>query len=48
MEPHAAPGPLLELHADLGEALSGSSMPVEERGYKPHVTLARARHGDAA
>lgn len=41
LEPHAAPGQLLQLHADLGGALQRLDMPVEERAFKPHVTMAR-------
>ena len=41
MEPHAPPGQLVQLHATLGEALTRLEMPVEERAFKPHVTLAR-------
>lgn len=41
LEPHAAPGQLLKLHADLGGVLEGLGMPVDERSFKPHVTMAR-------
>lgn len=41
LEPNAAPGQLLQLHADLGSALQRLDMPVEERAFKPHVTMAR-------
>jgi 2'-5' RNA ligase len=41
LEPNAAPGQLVQLHSDLGDALQGLGMTVEERTFKPHVTLAR-------
>ncbi|RJG15219.1 RNA 2',3'-cyclic phosphodiesterase [Massilia cavernae] len=41
MEPLSAPEQLLRLHQDTGAALESLRMPVEERVYKPHVTLAR-------
>ena len=41
LEPNAAPGRLVQLHADLGGALRRLDMPVEERAFKPHVTMAR-------
>lgn len=41
LEPNAAPGQLLQLHADLGSALQQLDIPVEERAFKPHVTMAR-------
>ena len=41
LEPLAAPGQLVQLHADLGSALQRLDMPVEERPFKPHVTMAR-------
>jgi RNA 2',3'-cyclic 3'-phosphodiesterase len=41
LEPNAAPGQLVQLHADLGAALQRLDMPVEERAFKPHVTMAR-------
>lgn len=41
LEPHTAPGQLVQLHADLGAALQRLDMPVEERAFKPHVTMAR-------
>lgn len=41
LEPHAAPAQLLQLHADLGAALERLGMPVDERSFKPHVTMAR-------
>lgn len=41
LEPHAIPGQLVQLHADLGGALQRLEMPVEERAFRPHVTMAR-------
>lgn len=41
LEPHTTPGQLVQLHADLGGALQRLDMPVEERAFKPHVTMAR-------
>ena len=41
LEPLAAPEQLLRLHADLGGALVGLGMTVDERRFKPHVTMAR-------
>ena len=41
LEPHAAPARLLQLHADLGMALERLGVPVDERSFKPHVTMAR-------
>ena len=41
LEPLAAPEQLLRLHADLGGALAGLDMTVDERRFKPHVTMAR-------
>jgi 2'-5' RNA ligase len=41
LEPLAAPGQLVQLHADLGAALEGVGRTVDERSFKPHVTMAR-------
>ena len=41
LEPDAAPAALLELHAALAGVLRRLSLPVDERPYLPHVTLAR-------
>ncbi|MCB1966578.1 MAG: RNA 2',3'-cyclic phosphodiesterase [Candidatus Accumulibacter sp.] len=35
------PAALLQLHAQLGEALRALELPVEARRFRPHVTLAR-------
>ena len=39
--PHSMPGELSDLHARLGEALSGLGFELESRTFRPHVTLAR-------
>ena len=36
---------LRELHAALGRALTGLGLPVEQRAFRPHVTLARRAAG---
>jgi RNA 2',3'-cyclic 3'-phosphodiesterase len=41
----ADPGPLLDLQASLGEALQRLAFQVEERQFRPHVTLARRANG---
>ena len=41
----AVPGPLRTLHAALAHALSGLGLPVEQRPFRPHVTLARRAAG---
>ena len=40
------PPALLDLHRRLADALAGLDLPVEQRTYRPHVTLAR-NAGDA-
>ena len=35
--------PLLEAHRTLAEVLAGARLPVEERRFRPHLTLARVR-----
>lgn len=39
--PEAVPVELQRLHADLGQALQGLGLHVDERPYRPHLTLAR-------
>lgn len=39
--PDTAVPPLAQLHAALGEALQGLGLPVEQRPFRPHLTLAR-------
>jgi 2'-5' RNA ligase len=41
LEPHMAPDPLLQLHADLGQALVGLGLQPEARMFRPHVTMSR-------
>jgi 2'-5' RNA ligase len=38
--------PLLRAHRALAEALAGAGLPVEERTFRPHLTLARVRRGE--
>ena len=45
LEPGVVPPALLALHADLARALRALAMPVDERPYRPHVTLARRAKG---
>lgn len=45
LEPHAEPPALLQLHADLSNALVALGLTPEARPFRPHVTLARrAKH----
>lgn len=39
--PDGLPPALAALHAALGVALQGLGLPVEQRAFRPHVTLAR-------
>lgn len=41
LAPDVVPEPLLALHGALGEALERLGLPLEDRPYRPHVTLAR-------
>ena len=41
LEPVDTPRALLHLHAVLRERLEGLALPVEQRPFRPHVTLAR-------
>jgi RNA 2',3'-cyclic 3'-phosphodiesterase len=43
-----APPALLDLHVRLGLALDALGLPVEQRPYRPHVTLARKARGAVA
>ncbi len=38
--------PLLHAHRVLAEALSDAGLPVEDRTFRPHLTLARVRRGE--
>jgi 2'-5' RNA ligase len=37
---------LLEVHTALAEALASAGLPVEDRAFRPHLTLARVRRGE--
>jgi RNA 2',3'-cyclic 3'-phosphodiesterase len=43
--PNEQPAPLAELHQRLGDAMHRIGLHVEERAYRPHVTLARRAWG---
>jgi 2'-5' RNA ligase len=43
--PEPWPAPAADLHATLGEALGRLGLPVDERPFHPHVTLARKARG---
>lgn len=45
LRPHETPAPLLRLHAQLARELLSLELPVEERSWRPHVTLARKASG---
>jgi 2'-5' RNA ligase len=45
LRPESLPTGLRGLHARIGLALAGIGLPVEERVYRPHVTLARRAFG---
>lgn len=47
LEAQVVPPSLARLHRALGQALRGSGIEVEERPYRPHVTLARRAQGAA-
>lgn len=48
LEPAAVPDRLTALHRSLGSRLGALELPVEARGFRPHVTLARdARRSEA-
>lgn len=44
IEPLAIPPPLAELHARMRRVVEQLEIPVDERPYRPHVTLARRAH----
>lgn len=48
LEPDAAPDALQALHAALAGALRCAGLAVDERPYRPHVTLARRAKGAVA
>lgn len=41
--PDAVPAPMVHLHAELNKVLSRLDLPLQERAFRPHLTLAR-RH----
>jgi len=43
--PRDQPAALTRLHARLGEAAGRLQLPVDDRPYRPHVTLARRARG---
>jgi 2'-5' RNA ligase len=45
LETQKLPAALCDLHAALGERLRQLELPVEQRPYRPHVTLARKAFG---
>ena len=45
LRPDNSPTTLRGLHARIGLALAGIDIPVEERPWRPHVTLARRAYG---
>ena len=47
LEPHTEPPELLQLHANLSDALLALGMQPEARKYRPHVTFARRANGVA-
>ena len=48
LEPAAVPEALLNLHDALGQVLERLALPVDQRPYRPHVTLARRAAGAVA
>jgi RNA 2',3'-cyclic 3'-phosphodiesterase len=48
LEATQLPTELARLHAALADRLRAMEIPVEERPYRPHVTLARKAHGAKA
>jgi RNA 2',3'-cyclic 3'-phosphodiesterase len=47
LEPEQLPQALMQLHARLGTVLTDAGVPVDQRAYRPHVTLARHAGGSA-
>ena len=45
LEPLAAPHALIDLHTRLGIALQSISIPLEDRPFRPHVTMGRQATG---
>ena len=48
LRPQRVPAALLQLHADLGQALTRLKVPVEARPFRAHITLARRAVGAKA
>ncbi len=48
LEPVAVPGALVDLHAALGQALAGLGVTLEDRPFRPHVTMGRHASGAIA
>lgn len=48
LRPESDPPPLFQLHAALRHELVALDLPVDERPYRPHLTLARRAHGAKA
>jgi 2'-5' RNA ligase len=48
LRPENSPTALRGLHARIGLALSQIGLPLEERSFRPHVTLARRAQGATA
>ncbi|WP_332876699.1 RNA 2',3'-cyclic phosphodiesterase [Massilia sp. S19_KUP03_FR1] len=48
LEPLAMPGALMDLHDDLGQALAGLGVTLEDRPFRPHVTMGRHASGAIA
>jgi 2'-5' RNA ligase len=45
LTPSEVPPPLIDLHEQLRQRLVAHGLPVEERAFRPHVTLARRAMG---
>ena len=45
LEPDSTPAPLIDLQTTLADALRALSLPIDQRAFKPHVTLARRADG---
>lgn len=43
--PDTVPPPLTQLHTALGEVLQGLGLPLDNRPFRPHLTLARRHAG---
>lgn len=45
LAPSETPAELLDLHAALGQALTGVGIALEDRPFRPHVTMGRLANG---